>query len=107
METDLGRNNSVRGDVAMPDKAEKFTIAVIAIIAVSISVFDLFGMLDGLPWLANKLPTINLLIVSLVAGYLAIERSHTLAGIQASIVDGVDQIINSLNGVSVLHFSNS
>jgi hypothetical protein len=80
-----------------------------------ISVLDFFGLLESIPWLATRIPTLVLLLVSAVLGYLVVERRNKLDAIESlirtgnretlSIVGtGVDRIINALKGVDVRFF---
>lgn len=51
---------------------------VVAGISIIISLLDLIGVWSGIPFLAGRLPTITLLVLGIVAGYLALERRSKL-----------------------------
>lgn len=86
---------------------------LITTIAVSglISLADLFGLLDGVTWLGDRIGTMTLLTVGLLASYILIERRGKLESISGEIrelarneQDATARIIESLNGVEVRAF---
>jgi hypothetical protein len=67
--------------------------------------------LDGIPWLSERIPTIGLLTLGLLAGYILLERRTELQEINQKIHSlsentrtSAQHIIQSLNGVEVQSF---
>jgi len=98
------------------DKAE-FAL-LIAPVAISglVSIADLLGLLDSIPWLAQRVSTITLLLVGFVAAYLVLERRSILSATYTDLrrhVDRINQqldnnlhvIINSVEGVESRSFA--
>jgi len=94
---------------------EFYVLAATIGLSVLISVLDFLGLLDSIPWLANRIPTLVLLLVSVVASYLVVERRNKLDAIESlirtsnretlsTVGTGVDRIINALQGVDVRLF---
>jgi hypothetical protein len=88
----------------MREKIEQAVFGLIAILGVLISILDLLGLFENVPFLANKITTITLLAVGLVMGYLTLERRSKLDNIEHLIVNGTEQVIRSLKGVDVQRF---
>ena len=90
-------------------------IGATAILSGAISLLDFLGLLDGIPWLANRIPTLTLLATGLVAGYLVLERRNQLEDMQADTDQRLEElshllsqsavtIIDSLEGVELRKF---
>jgi hypothetical protein len=89
----------------MSRKLEQTAFVLIAIASIVISLLDLFGLVDNIPWLSGRLTTITLLITGSVAGYLAIEHNEvatTLEKIELDMKDGFEHVIVSLEGAEVV-----
>lgn len=98
----------------MKEKIEQATLGLTAIIGILISLLDLFGLLENVPALANKLPTISLLSIGLIMGYLTLERRSKLDNIERlidklehSVQDEAKKTIIALGGVSVISLTES
>lgn len=101
------------------DLSKQAEIAVLwatAIISVGIAILDFLGALDSVPWLSDRIPTLILLAVGLLASYIALERRSQLEAMHEELIDAVhklavDQekstssVIKSLQGVEVRGFS--
>jgi hypothetical protein len=92
--------------------SEYYVLVGAAGLSALVSILDLLGLLQSLPWLAVRIPTLILLLVSMILGYLVVERRSKLEAIEAlirtgrqetltSVEEGVDHIITSLRGVDV------
>lgn len=99
--------------LAILNRTETILLVVTVALSSLISLLDLFGVLDGVPWLRDNIPTLTLLTVGLLAGYILIERRTKLETIVNTLQDSVDtnqlaaqRIIESLNGVEVRSFEN-
>lgn len=90
-------------------------LSATAIISGLVSLFDFLGALDGIPWLANRIPTLTLLATGLVAAYLVIERRNQLESMRDDTTQRLGQledliknsataIIQSLDGVEFKKF---
>jgi hypothetical protein len=106
-------------DKTPTDLSKQIEIAVVwatAIISVSIALLDFLGALDSIPWVSERIPTLTLLAVGLLASYIALERRNQLQIMHKELVDAVrklaqDQekstssVIQSLHGVEVRTFT--
>jgi hypothetical protein len=90
----------------MQEKIEKFVLGTIAVLSVAISLGDLLGVLDTIPWLVGRTSALTLLVVGFLAGYLVLERRSKLDKIERLVVEGVERTIVSLNGVETQAFTN-
>jgi hypothetical protein len=57
---------------------ETIFLLMTGIIVVAISILDFIGVLDDLPWLAKRVPTLTILLISSIASYLILERRNHL-----------------------------
>lgn len=98
------------------DKAEFALLIAPVVISGLVSIADLLGLLDSIPWLAQRVPTITLLLVGFVAGYLVLERRSVLSATYADLQRRIDKInqqlddnlhvtISSLKGVESRSFA--
>lgn len=65
---------------------ELYVLYVAAGLSGFISLLDLFGLLDGIPWLAARVPTITLLLVSILLGYLTSGIVNKLDNLQSYLL---------------------
>mgnify|MGYP000151763941 CR=1 FL=1 len=91
----------------MRDKVEQILLFAAAGISIVISVLDLSGLIEGLPFLSNRIPTLSLLILGIIVGYLALERRGKLDTIEELIRKGFNDTISSLKGTPVKRFRDS
>lgn len=86
-----------------------------ALASFGISLLDFLGLLDELPWLADRIPTLTLLATGLVAGYLVLERrnqldkmenetTERLTQLEAAISEATTTVIDSLDGLELRKF---
>lgn len=94
---------------------ELLLLGATAIISGLVSLLDFLGVLDGTPWLSDRIPTLTLLAVGLVAAYLVIERRNQLEQMQQessqgfkelekTILNSTSTIIDSLAGIEFKKF---
>jgi len=94
---------------------EYYVLIAATVISALVSVLDFLGLLDSIPWLSNRIPTLILLLVSVVLGYLVVERRNKLDVIEkliqsgnlatvSTVTTGVDHIINALKGIDIRLF---
>lgn len=60
------------------------------VVGFSVSLLNLIGALAAVPWLSARVPTFTLLVVSLVMGYLVIERGNKLDKIESLLRTAVE-----------------
>jgi hypothetical protein len=100
------------------NRFELFLLGATAVISAGVSLLDFLGLLDELPWLADRIPTLTLLATGLVAGYLVLERrnyledkqNETIARItqlESAVLDSTTTVINSLSGLEMRAFKTS
>lgn len=83
----------------MSKRVERIALIATATASILVSVLDLLGVLDAIPWLAGRTSAITLLVVALIAGYLVSERFGKMELIERSIIESADRILASLRGV--------
>lgn len=83
----------------MSEKVERITLITTVAVSLLISILDLLGVLDTIHWLSGRTSAITLLVVALIAGYIASERFGRLERIERSITDNTERILTSLSGV--------
>jgi hypothetical protein len=99
----------------LADRSEIVLLVLTLAVSSIVSLLDLFGFLDSVPWLKDNVPTITLLMIGLIAGYLVLERRTQIEGIQQGTQQGFSNleqslktststIIESLQGVEIRRF---
>jgi hypothetical protein len=84
-------------------------------LCVLVSILDFSGLLSAIPWLAQRIPTFMLLMLSTVLGYLVVERKNKLDAIElltkrksqdilASIAEQKEEIINLIQSGDIRLF---
>jgi len=91
----------------MRDTIEHFSLFATAGISIVISLLDLFGLLEGIPFLVGRTSTISLLVLGIVVSYLAFERRGKLDKIEHLVAEGFDKTIFSLGGSPVRQLKDS
>jgi len=66
------------------DRIEQFVGLSLAILSVVISIVDFLGIVD---WFNSAIPSISLLMLGTIAGYLILERRNALSKIESKLVD--------------------
>ena len=94
------------------EKIEQIIIWVIAVLSAVVSILDLFGALDSIPWVAKKTPALILLVIAIIASYLVLERRNNLDklmtqanNIETLVSEGIEHTIKSVGGVQVTIFT--
>jgi len=104
-----------------PDWLNRFEVLLIgatAILSGLVSLLDFLGILDGIPWLSERIPTLTLLAAGLIAGYLVLERRNQLESMQRDTTRHIEElslalsqstitIIESLEGVELRKFESA
>jgi len=80
--------------------------AAVAILSVIIALLDLIGALNSIDWLKERIVTMTLLGVGVVAGFLA-HRAHKIDEIENSLERSCHAIIESLGGVYTRELHNA
>lgn len=97
---------------------ETILLGATVIISGLVSILDFLGVLDKIDWLIGRVPTLTLLVVGLMAGYLIIERKSHLEKMGSDLGNRIDNlgqelrkstesIIASLDGVEIKLFDSS
>lgn len=97
---------------------EYYVLLVATGLSAFVSILDFSGLLGAIPWLAERIPTFVLLLVSTTLGYLVVERRNKLDAIElltqtrsqeilASIAEGKEQIITLLRSGDIHLFERS
>jgi len=102
-------------NIAVPDQLALVSAAILSAVIV---LLDFVGALSKIPWLANRVPTLTLLLLAFVAAYLVIERrkhfdehnrrmetSHS--AVLQSLTRSTTTIIASVSGVQIKSFSDN
>jgi hypothetical protein len=77
-------------------RLERYFILFVAFFCFLVSFADIFGLLGSLPWLTTRIPTITLLLISVVLAYLVIERGNKLDVLEALIGNRLDALESGL-----------
>jgi hypothetical protein len=88
----------------MKEKLEAAVLGLVAVLSITVSVLD---WLNWLPPGVINIPSLTLLTLGLISGYLVLERRSKLDTIEILLRDGPGQIIRSLDGVDVRRLSSS
>ena len=97
------------------NRFELILLGATAVVSAGVSLLDFLGVLDELPWLADRVPTLTLLATGLVAGYLVLERrnqlekmenktAQRLTQLESAISEATTTVIDSLNGLELRKF---
>src|SRR5689334_22850224 len=95
--------------------SEYYVLIAATVLSALVSILDFLGLLGALPWLANRIPTLVLLLVSVTLGYLVVERRNQLHRLETlvrtgneetltTVTEGIDRVITALQGVEVRVF---
>lgn len=80
----------------MKKKIERYSVAAIAIICTVLSIADLLGVQERIPWFSNNIASISLGLLGLIGIYLVLEHRSTLERIQES-VDTLESKFSDVN----------
>ena len=94
---------------------EIILLSITVILSGLVSILDFLGVLDSVSWLAGRIPTLTLLVIGLMAGYLIIERKSHLEKMNRDLGNSIESLshelrkstestIASLNGVEIKLF---
>jgi len=78
-------------------QTESYLLVATALLSGIVSLLDLFGLLEGIGWLQNRVPSITLLIVSGVAAYLVTERRSHLEVMQNEMEKRFEELVRSVS----------
>jgi hypothetical protein len=92
--------------------SEYYVLIGAASLSALVSILDFLGLFQSLPWLAVRIPTLTLLLMSMLLGYSVVERKSKLEAIESliqaghqetlsAVEEGVDHIITSLRGIDI------
>mgnify|MGYP000082405026 CR=1 FL=1 len=87
----------------MKDRVEQLILGLSAVFSILVAVLDWLRLLPLPP---GTVPSLTLLGVGLITGYLVLERRSKLDNIEQLIINGSERIIRSLGGVNVRRFEN-
>jgi hypothetical protein len=73
--------------VNMKKSIETYFLFFVAAISGLVSLLDFFDLLNAVPWLADRIPTLTLLLVSGLLGYLASEVAGKLDDVRIAVHD--------------------
>jgi hypothetical protein len=93
----------------MPRKldAEQVLLILVGISSIAIALLDFLGLIGTNSFLSGQTSTLSLLVLGMIASYLAFERKNKLDKIEALVSQGFDTTILSLGGGAVQQFSDS
>jgi len=85
------------------DRVENLTLLVTSLGITLISLLDFFGVLDGIPFLKQHIPTMTLGILGIVLGYLVFERRTKIDKLE-ELTQGIYQLTaKSAQDIEVFH----
>lgn len=83
---------------------EKLILVIIGALSILIALSHMIGLLEAVPWIEHRIPVFTLLIVGIIAEYLAFENKKKLDRIERLVLEGETKLIRALNGVEVKYF---
>jgi hypothetical protein len=90
----------------MKDTIEQLILICTAVVTGIVSFLHMLGLLHSVPWLEKQTPALTLLVATLIAGHLLIERRRKLDRIERRIDEGVQSTIAALKGAEVKRLVN-
>ena len=90
----------------MIERLQPISIWLVVIAGLTISILDLSGLLAEVPWLVQRIPTITLLILAMIASYLGLERRKRLDELQENNQE-ILRLLSHLPENTVMKFRNS
>jgi hypothetical protein len=72
-------------------------ILLVAVISISITILDFVGALDSIPWLSERIPTMTLLAIGIVAVYLLSQSSTAFKNVENVIRDSNKEVIYKID----------
>jgi hypothetical protein len=88
----------------MQEKIEHSIVVFLVILNFAVSALDILGLLDSIPWLAARVPTITLLTVGSIAGHLLLEKIRSKEA-ERRFIKEIGTAIMSVHGVEVRVFT--
>lgn len=85
------------------DRLDLYVLWITAGFSVLISVLDFLGLLDEVPWLAQRIPTLMLLVGGIIVGYLAWERRKQFDALHHEVDEGIERILSAVGGEVKIH----
>jgi len=85
-------------------RLDTVTLAVVASIAIIISILDLTGALDGIGWFKARIPILTLLVVGAIAAYTIAEKISASRNEEEILQSVMHETIAALSGVEVRSF---
>jgi hypothetical protein len=91
--------------MSLAKRLETITIIGVAVLAIMISLLDLAGIIDGLPWLRNRVSVLTLLVVGAVAAYLISDRFLSARDQSDEMRQALRDVVEALHGIEVRQFA--
>lgn len=92
--------------MSIAKKVETLTVTLAAVTAIVISVLDLAGVLDNVPWMKNRIPVLTLLILGAFIAYLIAEKPLAEREQATTLQEAIRQAVAASSGVDVQVFKN-
>lgn len=90
-------NQIIKTQADWRNRFEILLLGAIAVLSAVVAIFDFLGVLDGIPWLASRIPTLILLVVGLSAGYLVLERRNQLERMQRDYRQNTEKLTQAIS----------
>lgn len=82
-------------------------LILVGLSGIAISMLDFFGIMERSPLLSGRIPSMSLLVIGVIAVYLAFERRAKLDRLEEIIMGGFETTILSLDGGPIRVFKDS
>lgn len=76
-----------KSSISRTKAIEEYVFYAAAGLSGLVSLLDLLGLLDAIPWLAAHIPTLTLLLVSILLGYMTSSIVNRLGVLESSVLD--------------------
>jgi hypothetical protein len=83
---------------------EKIILITIGTLSIFIAFAHMIGVLEAVPWIEHRVPVFTLLVVGVIAEYLAFENRKKLDRLEHLVREGETKLIRALNGVEIKYF---
>ena len=83
----------------IPEWLSKAELIFAAIIAIIVSVLDLFGFLTNFPWITARISAISLLLIALLITFVAFQEKDYSPKVNSKIAESTDCLVKEIKNL--------